>query len=268
MQRHEFASVIPALRREYEVLDAYLDAINAAHWLGPTYCPEWTVQKTVSHLGSGAELHLRTLKENLEGAEPTSAEARQRIWDYFDSLAPEPLQAQFRARMDAFLGYLEGLPAEQRERTVRFFAGEAPIAEYAQYRLSELALHSWDIRVALDPTARLLPTTARALWPHVLDNLNRRASAAAKAELDGAVYDFEVLTPARQQFALAVRDGAVQVHEGAAPAALASLRLPAEAFTRLYSGRLPLEQAEAAGEVGISGDRAAALRLNALFPGF
>jgi len=267
-RRHEFTSVVPAMRREFEVLDRYLGALSAAHWLGPTYCSDWTVQKTVSHLGSGADLHLRTLKENLDGAEPTTAEVRQSVWDYFDSLAPEPLYAQFQDRMEAFLGYLESMAPEARERTVRFFAGEAPIAEYAQYRLSELSLHSWDIRVGLDPTARLLPTSARALWPHVLDNLNRRANAKAKAELDGAVYELEVFTPARQHVFLTVRDGAVAAQEEAAQPPLASLRLPAEAFIRLYSGRLPLEEAEAAGEVGISGDRAAALRLNSLFPGY
>ena len=123
-RRHEFTSVVPAIRREFEVLDRYLGALSAAHWLGPTYCSDWTVQKTVSHLGSGADLHLRTLKENLDGAEPTTAEVRQSVWDYFDSLAPEPLHAQFRDRMEAFLGYLEAMAPEARERTVRFFAGE------------------------------------------------------------------------------------------------------------------------------------------------
>src|SRR5919202_6764089 len=202
--RDDFASVVAAIRREYETIDTFLGALSAARWLGPTYCSEWTVQKTVSHLGSGADLHLRTLKENLDGAEPTTAEARQSVWDYFDSLTPEPLHAQFRDRMEGFLGYLEAMPPEKRERTVRFFAGEAPIAEYAQYRLSELSLQSWDLRVALDPTARLLPTTARALWPHVLDNVNRRANARAKEGMDGAVYELEVFTPARQHFSLAV----------------------------------------------------------------
>ncbi|HZU04578.1 MAG TPA: maleylpyruvate isomerase family mycothiol-dependent enzyme [Chloroflexota bacterium] len=265
--QHDFATVVAAIRREFETLDRYLAAVNPAHWQGPTACREWNVQKVVSHLGSGAELHLRTLQTSLDGAEPVTDATRQSIWNYFDSLPPERLYPEFQARMRAYLGYLEGLPAEKREQRVRFFAGEAPVAEYAQYRLSELALHSWDIRVALDPTARLLPTTARANFPHALDTLQRRSNAAARAELAGTVYQFEVFGPVQRRFALAIRADGLEVREEA-EAPTATLRLAAEAFLRLYTGRLPLPEAEEAGEVTLTGERAVALRLNTLFPGF
>jgi uncharacterized protein (TIGR03083 family) len=267
-QRQDFTSVVAAIRREYEVLNRWLSAISPAHWQGPTNCTEWDVTKTVSHLGSGAEIHQLTIAENVDGGAPVTNEVRQGIWGHFDSLTPEPLYADFRDRNESYLRYLEGLPAAKREQNVKFFMGDRPVAGYAQYRLFELSLHSWDLRVGLDPTARLLPGSASALWSIGRENVNRRANAQAKTDQEGAVYGVEVYGPVNERFALAVREGAVQWLDSPPSAVAASVRLAAEACIRLYTGRLPLEQAEADGEVTITGDRAAALRLNALFPGF
>ncbi len=71
-----------------------------------------------------------------------------------------------------------------------------------------------------------------------------------------------------RQFAVIVRDGNVEAADEPPGTPAASLRMSTEAFCRLCVGRLPLEQAERDGEVDIGGDRAAALRLNELFPGF
>jgi uncharacterized protein (TIGR03083 family) len=267
-RQHDLDTVVAAIRQELEVLDRYLAALQPQGWSGPTACTEWTVQKTVSHLGSGAQLNLGTLRTNLDGAEPIGDEARRGVWDHFDSLAPEPLHAEFRGRTREYLDYLANLPADKRGGRVQSFAGETSIAEFAQFRLFELSLHSWDIRVALDPTARLLPLSARTNFPHALGMLNRRANKAAKAEMTGAAYRFEVFGPVTERFAIVVRDGNVEVADAPHENVLATVRLPAEAFIRLYTGRLPLERAEADGEVSIEGDRAAALRLNTLFPGF
>jgi uncharacterized protein (TIGR03083 family) len=267
-QTPDLAGVVTAIRREYETLDRWLSAISPAYWEGPTNCTEWTVRQVVSHLGSGAEIHLLTIQEQLDGAAPVTPEVRQRIWSHFDSLAPDALYRDFRGRNLAYLSYLEGLPPDRRERTVKFFMGERPVAGYAVYRLFELSLHSWDIRVGLDPTVRLLPTSVAPLWSVLAENVNRRAKAEAKTELNGTVWGIAVHGPVERQMALVVRDGTVALTDAPPSPPAALLRLPAEAFIRLVSGRLPLEAAEAAGEVAIAGDRATVLRLNQLFAGF
>src|SRR5438105_4295137 len=128
-KQQDLAGVVGAIRREYEVLDRWLSAVSPAHWQGATYCDEWTVQKTVSHLGSGAEIHQLTILEHVDGTEPTTQEVRERIWGHFDSLASEPLHADFRDRNERYLTYLEQLPTEKRDRLVKFFAGEPAEAE-------------------------------------------------------------------------------------------------------------------------------------------
>jgi hypothetical protein len=122
--------------------------------------------------------------------------------------------------------------------------------------------------VGLDPTARLLPTTVVAYLPQALGTLNRRANKEAKQALDGTAWNFTLWGPIDRQFALVVRDGNVEVVDEPPGTPAASLRMSAEAFCRLGTGRLPLEQAVRDGDADIGGDRAAALRLNELFPGF
>jgi uncharacterized protein (TIGR03083 family) len=268
-QAPDFATVIGAIRREYEVLDRWLAALNDEAWQGPTACSEWPVYRVVSHLGSGAEIALQTLDEQLTGGPPADQAARQRVWSHFDSLtAPRPLYDDFRDRNDKFFACLDALPADQREQRIKFFAGELPVAGYSLFRLGEFTLHSWDIRVGLDPTARLLASTVGPYLPQALATMNRRANKDAKQALDGTAWSFAVWGPVERQFAVVVRDGNVEAVDEPLGTPAASLRMSTEAFCRLCVGRLPLEQAERDGEADIGGDRAMALRLNELFPGF
>jgi uncharacterized protein (TIGR03083 family) len=268
-QAPDFTTVIGAIRREYEVLDRWLAALSEQAWQGPTACSEWPVYKVVSHLGSGAEITLQTILEQVGGGPPADQEARQKVWSHFDSLtAPQPLYAEFRDRNQQYFAALDALPADKREQRVKFFAGELPVAGFSLYRLGEFTLHSWDLRVGLDPTARLLSTTVGPYLPQSLQTMNRRANKDAKQALDGTAWSVALWGPVERQFALVVRDGNVEAVDEPPGTPAASLRISAEAFCRLCVGRLPLEQAERDGEVDLGGDRATALRLNELFPGF
>jgi uncharacterized protein (TIGR03083 family) len=265
----DYATVVGALRREHDVVDRWLAALSERAWQGPTGCSEWPVAKVVSHVGSGAEITLGTLKEQLEGGPEAGQEFRQGVWGHFDSLAaPEPLYAEFRDRNEQYLSYLENLPANLRERPVKFFAGELPVAEFALFRLGEATLHSWDLRVGLDPAARLLPTSVAPYLVQVLRTMDRRANKDAKAALDGTSYNLALFGPVEEQFVLVVENGKLDARDEAPGTPAAALRMSTEAFCRFCAGRLSLEQAEKDGEVDVGGDRAAALRLNQLFPGF
>src|SRR4051794_18900252 len=128
-QAPDFVTVIGAIRREYEVLDRWLAALSAEAWQSETACDEWPVYKVVSHLGSGAEITLQTLEEQLTGGPAADQEARQRVWGHFDSLAaPQPLYDEFRDRNAKYFAYLDALPVDKREQRVKFFAGELPVA--------------------------------------------------------------------------------------------------------------------------------------------
>jgi uncharacterized protein (TIGR03083 family) len=270
-ERDDFRAVVTALRREYELLDQLLGALRLEHWAEPSVCGQWPLQRVVAHLGEEVEIGLARLKQNLDGAEPLSREQCQAIWDRFESLAPEPLYAAFRDQHEAYLAYLEALPAEHQQQRVRYYAGEVPLGEYLHWPLDELALHSWDIRAALDPTARLLPDTVRTHLHYVLatvDTVEQEVPADARTRLAGTAYAFLLTGPVLRALALVVEADKVTAADRAPDGAAATLRLSAEAFIRLCAGRLPLPAAEAAGEVTIEGDRGAAMGLNTLLVGY
>jgi hypothetical protein len=66
------------------------------------------------------------------------------------------------------LARLDSLDAGQRGSVrVPYFAGLLDLASYAGYRLSEQAVHGWDIEVALDPGAEIPAPLVRLLWERI-----------------------------------------------------------------------------------------------------
>jgi uncharacterized protein (TIGR03083 family) len=264
----DYQQIVAAVRDEFETLDRYLGALAPGRWRGPTACTEWDLTKLVSHLGSGAVLMLRMVRSGLESTPPQTQEERQQVWGHFDSLAPEPLYREFQQANTDALTYLDQLPADQRERRIPSFLGEVPTAVLLRARLAEISLHSWDARVALDPTARLLFGSVGPLVDQTLTFMGRRSAEQARAELAGTVFELDLEGRNRRRVALVIKQDGVSVADPGQSEARATLWLTSEAFVRLGAGRFPLETAERNGEVAMDGDPQAAQKLNALFPGY
>jgi uncharacterized protein (TIGR03083 family) len=264
----DYQQIVDAVRDEFETLDRYLGSLAPERWRGPTACTEWNLTKLVSHLGSGAVLLLRMVRSGLEGTPPQTPEERQQVWGHFDSLEPEPLYREFQEANRDALAYLDHLPADQRERRIPSFLGEVPVAVLLRARLAELSLHSWDARVALDPTARLLFESVGPLVDQTLGWMGRRSNAEARASLAGTVFELDLEGRNRRRVALVVNQDGLELADPGKTAPRATLWLTGEAFVRLAAGRFPFEAAEHNGELALDGDRSAALKLNALFPGY
>lgn len=264
----DYQQIVDAVGQEFQTLDRYLGALEESRWQAPTACTEWNLTRLVSHLGSGAAIHLHTVKVATEGIPPMTPEGRQQIWTHFDSLPADQLYREFQKTNSDYQRYMEGLSQQQRSMNVQSFAGEVPMAVLTRFRLGEISLHSWDARVVLDPTARLLFDSVDPLIEQTLAFMVRRSSAEERARLNGTVYEMDLEGRNRRRVALVVREDAVSVEQPGGASPKATLWLTMEAFIRLGAGRFPLETAEKHAEVAIEGDREAALRLNALFPGY
>ena len=99
-------------------------------------------------------------------------------------------------------------------------------------RLNEHALHTWDIEVALDPSATL-PPDASAL---VIDNLDMIARFSAKPVGVERTVRVRTLDPERR-FTIELGADATSLGSGD-DSDEADLELPSEAFIRLIYGRL------------------------------
>ena len=228
---------ISALRHSHDRLRADVEPLGPDQLTQRSYPSEWTIAQVLSHLGSQAEIFGLVLEAGLGGQEPPGPEAFPPIWDTWNAKDPQA-QATDALRSDqATLERLESMDAGERERFhLKLFGMDIDAAGFARLRLSEHAVHTWDVLVALDPAATLAPD-ATALLIDMVDQV-----AGRSAEPDGKPRKVRVSTtdPERQfiletgeEVTLTPSDGNAAPEPG-----LSELRLPAEGLIRLVYGRM------------------------------
>jgi uncharacterized protein (TIGR03083 family) len=246
-----------AVRASHDRLAAIVSGLDGDALRARSYDTEWTIADVLSHLGSGAEISLLSVEAGVSGSEPPPPEAFQAIWDVWNARSPEDQAAQFLLADEALVARIEALSADERARFRVQMFGPQPfdLAGVLGLRLSEHALHAWDVAVALDPAARVAPDAVALLTetlPMMTGWLGRKADAPRTVAV-------AVTSPDR---AFTLDTGGVTLVPGPADAgAPASLTAPAEAFLRLVYGRL-----DDAGELSAAG--VTVEDLQQVFPGF
>ena len=228
---------ISALRHSHDRLRADVEPLGPDQLTQRSYPSEWTIDQVLSHLGSQAEIFGLVLEAGLGGQEPPGPEAFPPIWDTWNAKDPQA-QATDALRSDqATLERLESMDAGERERFhLKLFGMDIDAAGFARLRLSEHAVHTWDVLVALDPAATLAPD-ATALLIDMVDQV-----AGRSAEPDGKPRKVRVSTtdPERQFILETGEEVTLTPSDGnAAPElGLSELQLPAEGLIRLVYGRM------------------------------
>jgi uncharacterized protein (TIGR03083 family) len=251
------SGVIAALRAAHDRLAALAASLAPEQATGRAYPSEWSIAQVFSHLGSGAEIFELNFVAGLTGAPAPGREANPPIWDRWNAKQPWDQVRDAVATDRRVVERVEALTPEQRS-DLRFpsFLGEVDVDRGVRLRLSEHALHTWDIAVALDPTA----TVGAETLDYVVDGLEGLVRFAGKTNGLSTVVRVETTDPARV-FTLAFTDSVTLEPGGDAPAA-ASLTLPAEAFIRLVYGRLDAAHTPALAVAGVDLDD-----LRRAFPG-
>jgi len=255
-------TVLPALRSSHARLAAVAGPLTADEVTDPSYCDEWTIAQVLSHLGSGAEIFGLLLDAGLRGEDAPGPDQYQEVWSRWNGKSPQGQTQDGIAADGAFLDRLGALDLAARENwRLTFFGGERGLGDLAQMRLSEHALHTWDVAVARDDKATV-PEDAVEL---IVDTLPGLAAMIGKPVSEPLRVRVTTYDPERH-FQLDAGPDGVSLSP-AAPSPLppggAELRLPAEAFVRLVYGRLddehpaPAETAHV--ELGT---------LRGIFPGF
>ncbi|WP_243057540.1 maleylpyruvate isomerase family mycothiol-dependent enzyme [Nocardioides sp. SR21] len=244
---------LAALRTEHDTLAA-LQPLSESQLTSPSGASEWTVAAALSHLGSGAEIGRRSIAQ--AAGESVADESNEEIWARWDGATPAEQAAAFVEHDAAYLATVGGLSDEQKASLVvdlGFLPNPVPVLVPVAMRLNEVANHSWDVRVGLDPSAEVLTSSAEVLVELFEGPLAFLLGFAAKPD--------QVAEPVR----LAVPgggiviDGAVSV-TSSLPDATATLSGPAGATVRALSGRLR-DADEVSGNVSVDD-------LRRVFPGY
>ncbi len=224
---------IEALRRSHDSLRALAEPLAVDRLQQRSYAQDWSIAQVLSHLGSQAEVFDLFLDAGLSGQDPPGQDTFPPIWDAWNALGPQEQVVDSLAANEVLVGRFEALDAGQRERfRLALFGMDVDLAGLVRMRLSEHAIHSWDVAVALDPAARVAPDAVGLL----VNTLGQFASRTGKP--DGKERRLRVLTssPSRQFVLESGETVALAPAEG--EESLPELRLPAEALIRLVSGRL------------------------------
>ncbi len=228
---------IDALRHSHDRLRANVEPLDAEQVQRPSYASEWSIAQVLSHLGSGAQIFAMFLDAGLSGAEPPGREEFPPIWAAWNTRAPQAQAADGLTADRELVGRFESLDADQRDRVrLQLFGMDLDITGLARMRLSEHAVHTWDVAVALDPAATLA-ADAVGLLIDTLEAPERHFLAETGENLTLVAADPDDSLP--------------------------QLRLPAEAFIRLVYGRLDAAHTPAVETKQVDLDE-----LRTIFPGF
>ncbi len=247
---------LAVLRASVDRLHELAGGLDEAQLVSQSYCDDWSIAQVLSHLGSGAVISLRSLQDIRAGT-ATPDDFNRSVWDEWNAKTPRAQGDDALVADEALTEALEAV--DQSERAGLLFPmGPMNLGfdDMVGLRLNEHALHTWDIAVAIDDTARL-PPDATAL---VVDNLSLIARFSGRPDGHDRTLAVRTTDPGRD-LALRLSADGVELTSGD-PRQEPDVELPAEAFCRLVYGRLDPDHTPPVG-----GDAALVAGLRAVFPG-
>ncbi|MEH1028137.1 maleylpyruvate isomerase family mycothiol-dependent enzyme [Micromonospora profundi] len=162
--------IITALRAGHEELAALVRDLKEDDLIRPSGASEWQVSQVLSHLGSGADIGLASLTAARTGAPAPDGDFNRGVWQRWDAMSPAEHAAGFLTTNERLVEAYEALDADTRA-TLRIDTGFLPepvdVATSARFRLSEFALHQWDVEVAFNRFAAVTPQAVPLLLDHV-----------------------------------------------------------------------------------------------------
>jgi uncharacterized protein (TIGR03083 family) len=200
-----------------------------------SYDTEWTIAQVLSHIGTGSIFFKFILEAGLAGEPVPGIDVMRPIWDEWNAKSPEDQQRDGLAADGELMAAFEALDAQQRaDWEIDMFGMHPDFAGILRMRLSEHAVHTWDVVVALDSKALLAPDAVELL----IDTLDAVVARVGKPLDQQLVLGVETEDPARNFVLTVDADGAKLEPLDARFEADRLLALPAEAFIRLVFGRL------------------------------
>jgi uncharacterized protein (TIGR03083 family) len=250
---------IAALRTSHDHLAGLVADLGEADLRAPSYDDEWSIGQVLSHLGSQSEIFELFLEAAVAGRPAPGGDVFPPIWEVWNAKPPLEWRDDWRAASERHVASIEALTDDEIERfSLEFFGRTLDLVGFLRMRLSEQAVHAWDVEVMGDPAAEVSPSAVPLLVDH-LDFVVGRAS-------DGSGGPYRVRVGTRHP----VRDLVVEVGDPVVVRTAevddsydGSVDLPAEAFLRLVYGRLDVDHTPDHSESGTRG--LADLRL--VFPG-
>ncbi|HEX4863769.1 MAG TPA: maleylpyruvate isomerase N-terminal domain-containing protein [Acidimicrobiales bacterium] len=251
---------IGALRKAHEETALIVDGLDEKRLAAQSGSAEWSVAQVLSHLGSGSEIARSTLlagKRDPEEAQP--------VWDRWNAMSPSEQASnfvEFERRLVHALEALDDDELSSKKIDVGFLPAPIDVGFFVGMRLSEVALHRWDVDVAFEEDA----TIRTYLLPFVLERLPLFAGFFAKPIGKAGKVAIETTEPSRHYLLELREDGASLSEETQPPTdAGTRIKMPAESLLRLTAGRLSTDRTPS--KVSVDGELSLD-DIRKVFPGY
>ena len=252
-------ALIGVLRNSHERLAGLVRPLAPEQLRAQSYDTDWTIAQVLSHLGSGAEIAILSLAAALGGRGQLDQSAFPAIWDAWNNRTPQMQAADCLTWDGEHVSRLEQLTgAELDSIGLDFFGRQLDAAGLVRLRLSEHAIHVWDVAVSIDPGA----TVAEDAIGPATEQITQLLQFVAKPAGDSFRVRLRTTAPGGD-YLLEVGESVSLSDWAGGPAVNGEIRLPAEALLRLFYGRLDPEHTPPYSAEGVELDR-----LRAVFPGF
>jgi uncharacterized protein (TIGR03083 family) len=252
-------ALIGVLRNSHERLAGLVTPLTPDQLRAQSYDTEWTIAQVLSHLGSGAEIATLSLAAALGRRGQLDQSAFPAIWDTWNNRTPDMQAADSLTWDGEHVRRLEQLSdAELDSIGLEFFGRQLDAAGLVRLRLSEHAIHVWDVAVSIDPGA----TVAEDAILPALEQITQLLPFVAKPAGDSFRVRLRTTAP-DGHYLLDVGESVTLSDWADGSDVDGEITLPAEALLRLFYGRLDPEHTPEYSAEGIELDR-----LRAVFPGF
>ncbi len=258
-------------RREAEAFRNHLRGLPEKGWLRQSFCTDWTIKDVVEHQVIQGLAFRDAVRQTIKGQELADLFGVE-VTDYkaqiFDLNRLE-LADRLAETSHELYDLIDAASPEQLEQTIPTRLGPMRLRDVGSTRLSELSLHSWDVRAVNDLTAKVSRESLPLLFPGLMTILPALVHQQTALDLQPApiTYQFELSGAVKGPLSLSIGGGKLKIGRDWQDEAEVRLKLDSEAFLRLAWGRLRVDWMIRDGWIKLEGDKDAALKLNGLFQG-
>ena len=266
------ADLVQLLRSETRRFQEYLGTLAATDWQRQSACERWQVGDVVAHLAGGADNYLANISRGAQGdfsapaatqpPAPGGSAARleanaQRAIGLKERLGDQ-LLSTFGASCDALNTLLAGLGPQDWDKWYFHPAAVLSLRTYLNLRITEVVIHEWDIRSALEPAAQVsaqgLPAVIDLIPEFVIERLFRPGSGTS-GNTAAVRYRWELTGAAPGSHDIVVKGGQARMEPVGTTATDAVFTCGASTSALLAYGRIDYRRAVSAGQISIQGDQ-------------
>jgi hypothetical protein len=282
------AECVKVVQTESERLKQYLAALPQAAWTKPSACARWEIRDVVAHVSGVPNGYTVAITRGLQGdisprpgapdqASIFQTHSQEERQQYRMGLAQLPitnrerlgndLVSVFSQGWDPFPHFIATLSAEDWHKPCHHSFGIIPVHSRVHAGIFELAIHSWDIRSALEPSAHLSPDALAAILdffsecPHWFFIPDARLSTPLR-------YRFAFTGALSRQWDIVVEGDKAHMGPAAdAPPANVTFSCEIETFVLLMCGRIGFDAALSDKRIIPTGDLAVVQAFKKWFQG-